>query len=160
MTQIRHILFIAILLASCTPVTTNSHSASPLRVSVALQKTMCFGTCPSYNFEVLSDGRATLTVGRFAEDVLGRALAHGNYSGTMDLNLIDQIVTKARTLNYFSLNEKYDDPMLMDLPAAISTIEGHYVYNRYNGPNLEELYLLIERSMSTVDWQPMPDSVP
>ena len=160
MTQIRHILFIGILLASCTPVTTNSHLATSVKVSVSLQKTMCFGTCPTYNFEVLSDGRATLTVGRFAEDVLGRALAHGNYSGTMDLTLIDHIVIKARDLNYFSLNEKYDDPMLMDLPATISTIEEHYVYNRYNGPDLEELYKLIERFIATVDWQPMPDSAP
>jgi hypothetical protein len=129
-------------------------------MSVALQKTMCFGTCPSYNFEVLSDGHATLTVGRFAEDALGRALAHGNYTGTMDLNLIDQIVIKAKSLDYFSLKEKYDDSNLMDLPAAISTIEGHYVYNRYNGPDLDELYLLIERSMSTVDWHPTPDTTP
>lgn len=163
MTKLRHIVYLALmatLVASCTPVTNTSHSATPLRVSVALQKTMCFGTCPSYSFEVLSDGRATLTVGRFAEDVLGRSLADGNYTGTLDLNLIDQIVKKAEELDYFSLEEKYDDPLLMDLPAAISTIEGHHVYNRYGGPKLEELYTLIERSMSTVDWQPTPDSAP
>lgn len=163
MSPLKHIFSIIILVAvayGCTPKINTGHSTTPLRVSVALQKTMCFGTCPSYSFESLSDGRATLTVGRFAEDVIGRGLDKGNYTGTLDLESLDQIVLKARALDYFSLNEKYDDPMLMDLPATISTIEGHYVYNRYNGPNLEELYTLIERTMSKVDWKPNPDTAP
>lgn len=150
----------AATLASCTPEVNNAHSTTPLRVSAALQKTMCYGTCPSYNFEVLSDGRATLTVGRFAEDVIGRGLEKGNYTGQVALEDIDLIVQKAKSMGYFSLNDKYDDPLLMDLPAAISTIEGHYVYNRYGGPDLDELYILIERTMSKVDWQPKPDTAP
>ena len=40
----------------------------------------------------------------------------------------------------------------MDLPATISLIEGHRVFNRFEGPNLDGLYSLIESKISSVVW--------
>ena len=149
-----YILLISIscFFSACTSTSNLTETVVPLEISIALQKTMCYGTCPAYNFQALNDGRATLTIGRFAEDVMGRTLDRGNYSGIILETDILRILSLASSLNYFELLEIYDDEMLMDLPAAISTINGHTVFNRYDGPDLDELYTEIEKLMASTDW--------
>ena len=144
--------------AACCTNSNVSETVVPQEISIALQKTMCFGTCPSYNFIALSDGSASLTMGRFAEDVMGRTLDQGNYSGSVAFTDIERIIAIANSLNYFQLSERYDDDMLMDLPSAISRINGHTVFNRYDGPNLDELYTEIEKLMASTDWIADPDT--
>jgi hypothetical protein len=146
-------LLLLVVLASCSAESDISTSTPPLDVSVSLQKTPCYGTCPVYNFQALNDGRATLRVDRFAEDVLGKNLDHGDYSGTVEISDLELITTYAEESGYFDLLNKYDDPMVMDLPAAITTIDGHNVFNRFEGPDLEGLYILIEHTISKIDWQ-------
>ena len=146
-------LLLLVLLASCSVESDISNSTSPLDISVSLQKTPCYGTCPVYNFQALNNGRATLRVDRFAEDVIGQNLTHGDYTGTIEASDLEVIASFAEGLGYFELLNKYDDPMVMDLPAAISTIDGHNVFNRFEGPDLESLYTLIESIISKIDWQ-------
>ena len=55
-------------------------------------------------------------------------------------------------MGFDTLQSRYDDPKVMDLPANIVTIEGQTVYNRYGGPNLNDLYTRIERLVGTVEW--------
>jgi len=155
-----YILLVSIscVFAACCTSSNVSETFVQLEVSIALKRTMCYGTCPSYNFQVFNDGRASLTVGRFAEDVLGRTLDQGNYSGSVVFTDVDRIIAVASSLNYFDLSERYDDEMLMDLPAAISKIRGHTVLNRYGGPNLDELYTEIEKLMASTDWIADPDT--
>ena len=71
---------------SCAQKKDVSNGYIPLEISIGLQKTMCYGSCPSFNFSVLNNGQATLTVGRFAEDMFGRHLEEGKYIGTIALN--------------------------------------------------------------------------
>jgi len=118
---------------------------------------MCYGSCPSFNFSVLNNGQATLTVGRFAEDMFGRHLEEGKYIGTIALNDIAQISSFAEKTGYLLLNDRYDNPMIMDIPAAISTINGKTVFNRYEGPDLKDLYTSIENLIRTVEWVAKPD---
>ena len=137
---------------------TNTSTDVPLEISLGLQRTMCYGSCPSFAFEVLNDGRASLRVGRFTEKVMGRHLDEGNYKSTLPLIDIEKIVTFADAFGYHKLNDRYDDKRIMDLPVAISTINGKTVFNRYNGPNLDELYLKIEGLMSKANWIAEPDT--
>ena len=113
---------------------------------------MCYGSCPSFNFSVLNNGQATLTVGRFAEKAFGRHLEEGRYIGTIDLEEISMVISFAEKNGYLKLKDRYDDTMIMDIPAAISTINSKTVFNRYKGPDLKELYARIEALISTVDW--------
>jgi len=136
----------------------NTSTHVPLEISIGLQRTMCYGSCPSFAFEVLNDGRASLRVGRFTEKVMGRHLDEGNYKSTLPLIDIEKIVTFADAFGYHKLNDRYDDKRIMDLPVAISTINGKTVFNRYNGPNLDELYLKIEGLMSKANWIAEPDT--
>ena len=150
-------LFIAMLSFSCAQKKDVSNGYIPLEISIGLQKTMCYGSCPSFNFSVLNNGQATLTVGRFAEDMFGRHLEEGKYIGTIALNDIAQISSFAEKTGYLLLNDRYDNPMIMDIPAAISTINGKTVFNRYEGPDLKNLYTRIENLIRTVAWVAKPD---
>jgi hypothetical protein len=46
----------------------------------------------------------------------------------------------------------------MDLPVVISTINGKTVFNRYNGPDLDELYSKIEELISKANWIAEPET--
>jgi hypothetical protein len=162
---VKYISLIAIVIAILTgcsvekeiPETTTS-TYVPLEIALGLQRTMCYGSCPSFAFEVLNDGRASLTVGRFTEEVIGRHLDEGDYKCTISHIEIDQITTYAEANGYLKLNDRYDDKRVMDLPVAISTINGKTVFNRYNGPDLDELYSKIEELMSKANWIAEPDT--
>jgi hypothetical protein len=137
---------------------TNTSTYVSLEIALGLQRTMCYGSCPSFAFEVLNDGRASLTVGRFTEEVMGRHLDEGKYKSTLPLIDIEKILTFAEANGYHKLNDRYDDKRVMDLPVAISTINGKTVFNRYNGPDLGELYSKIEGLMSKANWIAEPDT--
>ena len=142
--------------SSCNQKKEVSNGYIPLEVSIGLQKTMCYGSCPSFNFSVLNNGQATLTVGRYAEKAFGRHLEEGKYVGTIDPNEIEKITTYAEKIGYLKLEDRYDNHMVMDIPAAISTINSKTVYNRIEGPDLNDLYIRIETLISTVDWVAKP----
>ena len=150
------LLLIAMAFSSCNQKKEVSNGYIPLEVSIGLQKTMCYGSCPSFNFSVLNNGQATLTVGRYAEKAFGRHLEEGKYVGTIDPNEIEKITTYAEKIGYLKLEDRYDNHMVMDIPAAISTINSKTVYNRIEGPDLNDLYIRIETLISTVDWVAKP----
>jgi len=152
------LVFVALALSSCNQKKEVSNGYIPLEVSVGLQKTMCYGSCPSFNLSVLNNGQATLTVGRFAEKAFGRHLDEGKYTGTIALHEISKITAFAEKSGYLKLEDRYDNPMIMDIPAAISTINGKTVFNRHEGPDLKDLYSRIETLISTVDWVEKPDT--
>jgi hypothetical protein len=68
------------------------------------------------------------------------------------------VIDMAADLRFDTLRSRYDNPMVMDLPANIVTIKGKTVYNRYGGPNLNDLCTRIERLAGMVDWQADPAS--
>lgn len=144
---------VALALSSCNQKKNVPNGHIPLEVAIGLQKTMCYGSCPSFNFSVLNDGQATLTVGRFAEKAFGRTLDEGKYIGTIELHEIAKITAFAEKSGYNKLEDRYDNPMIMDIPAAISTINRKTVFNRYEGPDLKDLYARIEHLISTVNWE-------
>ena len=134
------------------------NATAPLEISVSLQKTPCFGDCPVYMFQALNNGRATLTVGRMLQSRFGVELKKGNYEGVISSRDLAEIAEYAKTIGYFDLAPEYDDKKVMDLPASISSIEGHRVFNRFEGPNLEPLYNLIEDKISMVQWHPISEN--
>jgi hypothetical protein len=63
-------------------------------------------------------------------------------------------ITEAEELASFStLDALYDSPMVTDLPSTILEINGHRVVNRYRGPDLSELYTVLEQLIASSEWQ-------
>ena len=68
------------------------------------------------------------------------------------------VVDEAKDMGFDTLQSRYDNPRVTDLPAAVITIDGQSVFNRYGGPDLTELYARIERLVATSDWKPDPSA--
>ena len=146
----------AFFLVGCAD--TKEVAATEVEVLVGLQRTACYGRCPVYELSVLNTGEATLNVGRFCEEAFGRALEPGVHRANVDVGLWRMVADLASDLGYDTLQTRYDDPKVMDLPANIVTVNGKTVFNRYGGPNLSDLYARIERLVGTTDWQADPSS--
>lgn len=110
------------------------------------ERTVCFGTCPSFSFEVFSDGKCTYT-GRNFVDMIGK------YKGQVTETQMNSIRLQAIALGYDTLKEKYDQPMVSDLPSTITIIDGKRVLNRYQGPDLKLLYASFDSLIIDVDWE-------
>ena len=130
-----------------------------VEVMVGLQRTACFGRCPVYELSVLNTGEATLKVGRFCDEAFGRSLAEGMHKAEVDVTAWKEAIDWAETMGFDTLQSRYDNPKVMDLPANIVTVNGKTVFNRYGGPDLNELYTRIERLVGATDWVADPSSV-
>lgn len=125
---------------------------------VGLQRTACFGRCPVYELSVLNTGEATLKVGRFCDEAFGRSLAEGMHKARVDVEAWKETTDWVESMGFDTLQSRYDNPKVMDLPANIVTVNGKTVFNRYGGPDLNELYTRIERLVGATDWVAEPAS--
>jgi hypothetical protein len=150
------VIVFAVTLAGCAD--TKDVTATEVEVLVGLQRTACYGRCPVYELSVLNTGEATLNVGRFCEEAFGRSLEMGTHRANVDVGLWRMVADLAYDMGYDTLQTRYDDPMVMDLPANIVTVNGKTVFSRYGGPDLNDLYMRIERLIGTTDWKADPST--
>ena len=157
MTRLLFILPIASALIAATTLMgcqTSQHQVGlDVEVMVGLQRTACFGRCPVYELSVLNTGEATLKVDRFCEEAFGRSLAQGTHSAQVEIEAWQVVTDLAASLGFDTLQSRYDNPMVTDLPANIITINGKTVFNRYGGPDLDDIYTQIQRLVGSTDWK-------
>lgn len=115
------------------------------------EQTACFGTCPSFTFSAMSDGSCSYTGRNFVDRI-------GQYKGTIDPSAYAEVYMVANKLNYDTLQTTYDNPMVTDLPASITTIKGKKVTNRYQGPDLGMLYDALDSLVEKVAWEKVKNS--
>jgi len=147
--------FLVLLLINVTSCRTMpQHSEQDLLCS--MEKTSCFGTCPTYELRIYNDGWAQLT-----------GTAHTPYIGQYQLKLTAKevlIVKKAfRDAAFFDLDEKYY--------ANVSDLPTTYVYYYdgdrskkvmdYHGapPNLKQLEAYLSTFLER-NWKKSPPSTP
>ncbi len=112
------------------------------------ERTACFGTCPVYKFTLNHDGKCTYEGINFVDRI-------GFYRGTVDGNAAFMRIREvAEQLDYFALQESYDDSLVMDLPSYYTLIDGKGVLKRMGGPNLKALYDVIDEVIEEVNWEP------
>lgn len=110
------------------------------------QRTMCFGTCPAFTFIALDNGQCLYTGQNYVDLI-------GSYKGRYSAKALDDVYAAAEAVGYDTLQAKYDNPMVTDLPSVITEINGKRVINRYRGPNLKRLYSALDSLVSGVNWQ-------
>lgn len=112
------------------------------------ERTACFGTCPVYKFTLNHDGGCLYEGINFVDRI-------GVYRGKVsDSTAFSRIRSAAEQLDYFNLEESYDDSLVMDLPSTYTLIDGKGVLKRMGGPNLKPLYEAIDQVIEEVDWKP------
>lgn len=110
------------------------------------ERTVCFGRCPSFVFKAMSDGNCTYNGRNFVDRI-------GEYTGSIDPSEFEKIYAIAEELSFASLDDKYDNPMVTDLPATIVGVKGKTVINRYQGPDLKKLYTALDSLTEQIVWK-------
>ena len=118
-------------------------------VYFSIERTPCFGSCPTYKLTIFQDGSATYEGRRFSP-------REGRYTGHVDQAKMNALKAVADSLGFYKLNDKYDQPVT-DLPSVIIRLHADerdkQVIGRVGSP--EEFKALTKRAealLADVEW--------
>jgi hypothetical protein len=83
----------------------------------ALERTPCFGRCPTYKARINDDGTATYEGIRSVD-------REGRYTGHVDRAFMEALYARATAIRFFDLKDRYDSEVT-DLPSTIIHINAH-----------------------------------
>ena len=152
-----------LVLAACALLSSCAEQASSVAFEATeflpalYKKTMCFGPCPAFTFEVAESGSAKLSIDRPIRSGPLSKLAPGPYHAQMTDAYAwnTSIAVAAEAVQYSNLDSLYDNSFITDLPATITEWNGKSVTNRYNGPDLTTLYAAFDEAMVALNWRPI-----
>ena len=134
MTKYFLILFCMLGLAckSTNQTTENPPITIPDDFSFSLERTGCHGQCPIFSMTVMGNGDVFYQGEAFVPNV-------GKYTKNIGPETVKAIIEEVEKVNYWRLNEMYNDPQIMDLPSCITSCtmneKSHKVVNRFNAPD-------------------------
>ncbi|HWN99119.1 MAG TPA: DUF6438 domain-containing protein [Blastocatellia bacterium] len=94
----------------------------PQDTQITLERTLCYGMCPSYRLTISADGSVLFEGRKFVKKV---GIAQSRISPETLRNLIDRF----ERINYFDLRNRYQDTedgcegAVMDAPSALTSIK-------------------------------------
>lgn len=118
-------------------------------VFFSIERTPCFGTCPTYKLTILQDGSATYLGRRFAA-------REGRYTGHVDATTMNALKAAADSLGFYDMEDKYDRPVT-DLPSVIIRVHADQrdkqVIGRVGAPEeFKDLTKMVEALLANVEW--------
>ena len=136
--MIKSFLYIVIIISFIGSSCKSSGSAAeseprkiPEDFSLMMKRTGCHGECPIYEVAVSADGTVLFQGEAFVE-------MKGRYTKTVDVETLGALISELKKADFWSLNEKYDNPQIMDLPSCTITCnmdgKSHTVLNRFDAP--------------------------
>lgn len=90
-------------------------------VTITLERNMCMGTCPVYSLEIFGNGTVVYDGNRFV-NVTGQQISNISQDRVRDL------VEEFYKINYFSLNDKYDQVVITDQRTVTTSIDTNGSY--------------------------------
>jgi hypothetical protein len=157
-----HLLLVALLAACNSKNKSNGTSDNPKEngvlegtnhVVASFDKPVAFGQFPVYKITLYSDNTAKL------EAIQNLKLDAGNYNATVSQKIIDAFLEKATSMNFFSLNEKYDGNAT-DLPLRSVTIADAKTgktktvqFSQNFPPGLKELETMFDNLIEELTWE-------
>jgi len=142
------------LAASAVPAAESEQEASPAQPTdtllISYSRTHCFGMCPVFDCLIYESGYALYRGINFVDYI-------GFYHTQFDPAALQKILSVARDIGYFGLDDVYDEPYVTDLPSVITGIRNENgrknVVSRYNGPaSLRRLHEELDRLLATARW--------
>lgn len=121
-------------------------------LQMAFSKTPCFGQCPVYDVKVYDSGYAVWEGKNFTERM-------GVYTTTVSAAERQKFFAEAESRGFYQFDEKYDNPMVQDLPSSSLMLRRdgarHRVTIRINIPNEVKNYFAdAQEFFEGLDWQP------
>jgi len=117
----------------------------------SIERTPCFGRCPSYNMKIYADGMVELN-GKRDLDMVGK------YTTNITKSQLNAILKQAQDIKFYEMEDEYDDSMITDLPSTILTVVDENgklktVLCRYNYPkSTKVLAKLMDDLMTSEKW--------
>ena len=100
---------------------------------LSLERTPCFGKCPTYKYMIYTTGRVIYNGFKNVKKI-------GTYKAQLTKSQIEKIKTNIESSKIFNLKDKYDSK-ITDIPSTVLIInldgEKKKIYDRYGAP--EEL---------------------
>lgn len=130
-----------------------NHFADSL--AFGLQRTVCFGRCPTYELRIFESGYATYTGTANVERI-------GNFTARVNGSLIDSLHTQAQEIGIMMMLDEYNNNLITDLPAIVFKIQiggqKKMVYCRIQCPErLVEYGKYAEALIEQIDWELVGD---
>ena len=122
-------------------------------VVITLERTRCFGVCPAYTLTIYGDGQVVYDSKDFVR-------IEGTRTANISEEKVRQLVTEFQNIDYFSLDDSYEEFNVTDMPSAITsiTINGqtktirHYHGDLSAPKKLTELENRIDQIVNTDQW--------
>ncbi len=116
---------------------------------VTIERTACFGKCPTYKTRIYTSGYVIFD-GKMNVDKIGR------FSTKLSKEEIETLKQKINEVNYFELNDKYDGPAT-DLPSVITSVALNgfrkSITARYEVPaELKSFQIFIDKLFVDKNW--------
>jgi Family of unknown function (DUF6174)/Domain of unknown function (DUF6438) len=137
-----------------SPDNKNSQKFQP--TVITLERTPCFGACPTYKLTITGDGKGDAKV---IYEGIDFVKVKGKRSTKISANKFKQLFSEFQKVNYLSLKDNYQGG-LTDLPSAITSItvgKKQKKVNHYQGSpeapkNLTDLENKIDSIVNTRQW--------
>lgn len=119
----------------------------------SMERTVCFGQCPSYRIQVYRSGYTVYEGRDFVEK-------KGLYRGRVGADTLAVLLRSAETLGFFEMEDKYDGPVT-DLPSTIIRVVANgrdkKVIGRVGTPaSFKSLATKADELLLPMPWAPMP----
>lgn len=116
----------------------------------SIKRSPCYGTCPTYNMTIYSDGFVEYE-GIRSVDMIGK------YTTTISNEQLQKFAQTARDIGFMDMEDSYDG-LISDLPSATTTIVldevRKQVYRRHNYPKrILTLEQLFDDLLTTAPWK-------
>lgn len=127
------------------------------KVVITLERTVCFGVCPEYKLTIYGSGTVVYEGKMFVRIEGKRTIA-------ISEEKVRQLLSEFKKIDYFSLNDSYEEFMGTDMPSAFTslTVDGntkavrHY-HGDFSAPKeLTELEDKIDEIINTDQWIKSP----
>ncbi len=146
-------LFALIFLSSCTVQNSNYQT-------IEYEAGACFGFCPMFTMTINEDRTAVFKAERFNFSRSTESQEpEGTFTGTLKQEDYNKLISLLNEINVNSLNEKYGNRNVTDLPTAdlrIAMKDGSKKeiedYGKSGTEKLEELYKFFEDLRFSQDW--------
>ena len=151
-------ILIALMLIVAGCARTQTPTPSDLdEVVITLERTVCFGVCPEYKLTVYGSGSVIYEGKRFVR-------VEGKRTIAISEEKVKQLLFEFKKIDYFSLNDSYEEFMATDMPSAFTslTVNGktktvrHY-HGDFSAPKeLTELEDKIDEIVNSNQWIKSP----
>ena len=134
--RILSVLFIFLIIISCNTVLENTKEKLN-KLTISLEKTACFGTCPVFKIKIFNNGDAIFEGKKFVKK-------KGLIKFKISQKEIQKILAKARNIKFTKMLNEYSEK-ITDLPTTYIQIKEKKIKDYYGAPKkLKDLEKLIE----------------